>query len=116
MPTVSLLGTDKDGNIDPEKSVDYEIDSRDTIYIELENLDKILPHGCLAGSCGACRISIFDGAENLSPAGPVEQDTIDHIKNNYRKTFGEEYLEGKCIRMSCKVKLLQGKAAIAPLK
>ena len=41
-----------------------------------------LPHGCLSGSCGACRVEIISGKENLM-AGMIEQNTIEALKDEF---------------------------------
>jgi ferredoxin len=65
------------------------------IYDELEKQNLILPHGCLAGSCGACKIEIKSGAKNLSAPGAVELDTLLHLKDG-----------DKIIRLACRAKVL----------
>lgn len=56
-----------------------------------------LPHGCLSGSCGSCRIEILSGEDNLLPASFIEQDTINSIMH--------EYDPSKKIRLSCRAKV-----------
>jgi len=74
MPTVLVKA-----HLPNEKDQIFEVQLGALIFDELENQGCILPHGCLAGSCGSCRIEITKGAENLSPAGAVEQNTIDAL-------------------------------------
>lgn len=76
---------------------EYKVNLNNILYDELERQGLVLPHGCLAGSCGSCRIEIVQGIENLSPMGVVETDTIESIKNSY---------PGKTIRLSCRAKVL----------
>ena len=38
-----------------------------------------LASGCLAGSCGVCRVNIISGINNVQNANIVEQDTIESI-------------------------------------
>lgn len=90
-----------------EKELKFEVESGRLLYDELERQGFILPHGCLAGSCGSCRIEILKGAENLSNAGAVESDTIAHIKENYPVN--------KIIRLSCRAKV-NGDITISVLK
>lgn len=90
-----------------EKEQKFEVESGKVLYDELERQGLILPHGCLAGSCGSCRIEIVEGAENLSNAGAVESDTIHHIKDNYPVN--------KIIRLSCRAKV-NGDITISLLK
>ncbi|MEE2672049.1 MAG: 2Fe-2S iron-sulfur cluster-binding protein [Bdellovibrionota bacterium] len=96
MPTVSF-----------EKQTEkFQVNSGETIYDALHGHGRELPHGCLAGSCGACRIIITEGHKNLAPASPVEQDTIDSVLLNYQRLKGEEYLKGETLRLSCRAKIL----------
>lgn len=89
MPTVLLKPLSPN-----EKEVKFEVKSGKLLYDELERQGFILPHGCLAGSCGSCRIEILDGARNLSNPGAVEADTISHIEATYSPN--------KIIRLSCR--------------
>ncbi len=56
-----------------------------------------LPHGCLAGSCGSCKVEILEGMENISTAGVVEQDTLDTIKRDSPNLHH--------LRLSCRAKI-----------
>lgn len=96
MPTVSING----------ESNQYQVKKDETLYDALKSQGKELPHGCLAGSCGACRVEITGGQDHLSPPSIVEQDTIDSIKVNYNRLYGDEFLNGKTIRLSCRAKVL----------
>jgi ferredoxin len=77
----------------------FEIVEGETIFEGLERLGLVLPHGCLAGSCGACRIEVVEGAENLKQAGAVESDTVAHLKNQLAR-------KDVCIRLSCRAKVI----------
>ncbi len=76
-------------------SKSYIITESSILYDALESQNLIIPHGCLAGACGACRVEISSGAENLSVPGAVELDTLSHLKN-----------EDKIIRLACRAKVL----------
>lgn len=56
-----------------------------------------LPHGCLSGSCGSCRIEIIAGEENLSEPSFIEEDTL--------KSLASEYSSEKKLRLSCRAKV-----------
>lgn len=71
MHTVSL----RDLNIEK----DFKTDESKTIFDSLQDQGYELPHGCLAGSCGTCKIEVLSGEENLSSPGEIEQDTIESI-------------------------------------
>jgi ferredoxin len=105
MPTVlvHLPATNENDGIKTQK---FSVELNRAIYDELERQDLKLPHGCLAGSCGSCRIQVISGSENLAPMGAVEADTVAHIEGNY---------PGKTVRLSCRAKIL-GDIEIAPLK
>ena len=105
MPTVlvHLGSTNENEGI---KTQEFNVEKNLPIFDELERLGLKLPHGCLAGSCGSCRIHVISGNENLSSMGAVEADTVAAIKENY---------PGKCVRLSCRAKIL-GDIEIIPLK
>lgn len=102
MPTVSF-------SIDPEKSAEFqelEVELEQTIYDECERQGVELPHGCLAGSCGSCRMDVLEGAELLKPASVIEQNTIDALKAEMIEKYGEEAISGKDIRLSCRARMI----------
>lgn len=73
----------------------FIVEENKILYNELSDKGLDLPHGCLAGSCGACKIEILSGAENLSTPSAVESDTLLHL--------------GACnktIRLACRAKVL----------
>ncbi len=82
-----------------ENDKNFEVNEGQLLFDELERLGCVLPHGCLAGSCGSCHIEILEGAENLSPPGAVESDTISALQKNYTGL-------NKIIRLSCRAKVL----------
>lgn len=92
-----------------------EVQTGKILFDELELQGLVLPHGCLAGSCGSCRIDVLDGAENLSPPGAVETDTVEAIKKNYCDSGRSHLVTNKDIRLSCRAKVL-GDIKIAVLK
>ena len=110
MPTVSIKA-----NASNEQDLQMEVTYGSILFDELDRQGKQLPHGCLAGSCGACRIIVLEGAENLAVPGGVEKDTIDSIKNNYCSSGRSELVANKNIRLSCRAKV-QGDITIAVLK
>lgn len=89
MPIVSI----------PDQGKDFEVSEGEVLYDSLHDRGEELPHGCLSGSCGACRVEIIEGSKNLSPPGAVEIDTV--------KSLTEELsLEGKNVRLSCRARVL----------
>ena len=105
MPTV-LVKLNQSNENTGEKPREYKVNLNHILYDELERQGLALPHGCLAGSCGSCRIHVINGIENLSAMGVVETDTVDSIKSSY---------PGKNVRLSCRAKVL-GDVEITPLK
>lgn len=95
MPTVSIL----------DKNIEINLKENEIIYNGLEDQGVILQHGCLSGSCGACKIEILEGKENVSPIGAIESDTVSSIIEDYKKRLGEKSVEGKNIRLSCRTKI-----------
>lgn len=113
MPSVSLA---PDLN-NPDDYKTLEIELSQTLYDECERQGVLLPHGCLAGSCGSCRILIEDGLENLKPASLIEQNTIDALKEELLERYGEEFLQGKEVRLSCRARLINdGPLKFRPFK
>lgn len=105
MPIVSIADTEKK----------FEVSEGEILYDSLFDRGHELPHGCLAGSCGACRVEVLSGESNLQPAGIVEQNTIEAIKADYLVKNGAGSLDHKTIRLSCRAKVL-GDVVFKPLK
>lgn len=110
MPTVLVSS-----RLPNEKDQKFEVLEGKILFDELERQGLVLPHGCLAGSCGSCRIEILEGAENLAMPGAVESDTIEAIKTNYCDTNHGDLVLNKNIRLSCRARV-QGDIKIAILK
>lgn len=105
MPTVSLVQVAENGELLDEEVLTFEIEAGENLWIGLETAGHILPSGCLAGSCGTCRINVLEGSENLSRLSIIENDTVEHIKGSYAEAYGKEWLESKKIRLSCRAKV-----------
>lgn len=105
MPRVSIKDTSKV----------FEVNENEILYDALYDRGEELPHGCLSGSCGACRVEIIEGKENLQPPGVIEQNTIDALKDEFNHKYGKEFLEGKEIRLSCRAKV-KGDVCFIPIK
>jgi ferredoxin len=105
MPRVSIADTEKV----------FDVKDGDILYDSLYDQGEELPHGCLSGSCGACRIEVITGNENLQPAGVIETNTIDCLKEEFVQLHGKEFLEGKTIRLACRAKI-KGDVSFRPLK
>ena len=107
MPTVSLKPENKQ----------FKVKKDEILFDALNNQGEELPHGCLAGSCGACRIKVTQGADLLYPPSEVESQTIELLRTNYERTHGPGSGANINIRLSCraKVKDENGEIEIEPL-
>ena len=105
MPTV-LVHLDFPNEKEEKGPIEYKVNVNQILYDELDRQGLQLPHGCLAGPCGSCRIHVIKGIENLSPMGVVEADTVQHLQSEY---------PGKTIRLACRAKVL-GDIEIIPFK
>lgn len=105
MPTVSIKDTTKN----------FEVKEGEILYDSLFDRGEELPHGCLSGSCGACRIEVVSGKENLQPPGVIEKNTIEALKDEFSKTKGADFVSKTEIRLSCRAKVL-GDVCILPIK
>lgn len=74
-----------------------ECEKGQNLFQSFEENGIKLPHGCLSGSCGSCRIEILEGEENLSEPSFIEQDTL--------KSLASEYNDEKKLRLSCRAKI-----------
>ena len=110
MPTALIALDDDDDNGHGKSFKSFEFKAGETFYEGLERQGKVLPHGCLAGACGACRLVILEGAENLDEPGPIEKNTLDSICR------GTPHAEGKTIRLGCRAKVLKGSVKAIPFK
>jgi ferredoxin len=105
MPTVSIK----------DRVKTFEVNSGEILYDSLADRGEDLPHGCLSGSCGACRVEVVIGKENLLPPGVIETNTLDALKDEFSKTRGVDFLKNKEIRLSCRAKVT-GDVCIIPIK
>ena len=92
MPRVSLIDTHQT----------FEVSEGETLYDGLFEKGKKLPHGCLSGSCGACRIEVVEGAENLERAGVIEQNTIEALLHDWSD---RKELSSSNVRLACRAKV-----------
>ncbi len=83
----------------------FEVNDGELLWDGLERLGTTLPAGCLSGSCGTCRINIIEGKDSLAPKGAVESETVEHLKNQYKEKYGEEFLNKKNIRLACRARV-----------
>lgn len=105
MPRVSIADTSKT----------FEVNEGEILYNSLSDQGEELPHGCLSGSCGACRIEVLSGKENLQTASVIELNTVQSLRDEFRQTKGHQFREDCEIRLSCRAKV-QGDIVFRPLK
>ncbi len=117
MPTVSVCEMNENNTLDDKNADNYEVNEGEILFDELEKQEFKLPHGCLAGSCGSCRVWVIEGAEQLKEPSAIEQNTIEAITQTYNETVGEDFLKDKVLRLSCRARIQgNGKIVIAALK
>ncbi len=105
MPRVSIKDTNHT----------FEVNKGEILYDSLFDRGHTLPHGCLSGSCGACKVEVLEGKDQLDKPGAIEQNTIDSLKEEFKTLHGEEFIKEKEIRLSCRAKIL-GDVIIKPIK
>jgi ferredoxin len=89
-----------------EKKLEFELNVNEILYNGLEEKGLVLPHGCLAGSCGACKIEITEGNQNLTPPGVIETNTLNALYDQYKNDWEERGILKENIRLSCRAKIL----------
>jgi ferredoxin len=106
MPTVSvtIVKSGSNGASSKDNST-FELNGSEIIYDGLDRQGHKLPAGCLAGSCGTCKVNIISGIENCHKAGSVEQDTVNHISKTYKEKNGANAMDGKNLRLACRAKI-----------
>lgn len=110
MPTVLVVNPENDEIIE-----EFEVESGEVIFDQLDAQGKTLPHGCLAGSCGSCRILVIEGSQNLNDPGAIESDTIKALEESYIQKNGTEFMTNKKIRLSCRARV-NGNVKIGMIK
>lgn len=60
-------------------SEEVKLSGETNILSELEDKSIYADYGCRSASCGVCACKVLEGSEALSPADPVEQDTISYL-------------------------------------
>lgn len=118
MPTVSVVKINSDGEqiLGPEEN--FEANESQTIFDAAEDNKLNLPCGCLAGSCGSCRVFILEGSENLIAPSVIEENTLKNIAGDYKsKDPSSPFGNQSRIRLSCRAKLNgKGNVKLAPFK
>lgn len=94
---------------------EFQVKEGEILFDQLDAQGKTLPHGCLAGSCGSCRIEVIEGAENLSEPGAIETDTLKALQKSYTEKYGAEFIADKTLRLSCRARV-NGNVKICAIK
>ncbi len=89
---------------------EVSVENEETLYEAFLRHNTDLPHGCLAGSCGACLIKVESGAENLTEPRTIEMDTIDSIKKARGLPESDHY------RLSCRARAIGNLSFSLPQK
>lgn len=104
MPRVSLAETSKV----------FEVTEGSVIYDALSDQGERLPHGCLSGSCGACRVHVISGKDHLSDPSVIELNTIESLKQEFAKQPHMNHLVNFDLRLACRAKV-KGDCEIKPV-
>lgn len=76
------------------RSQEYQVTPSNRSLLEsLEAQKAKLSFGCRSGSCGACIVTVSEGNKLLSPADPMETDTLSRCAN------------GASSRLACRAQL-----------
>lgn len=89
---------------------EVEMDEGEILLDGLLKAGLKYPHGCRAGSCGACRTLVLEGAENLLEGGVIEKITLDGVM----LAHPEPLPAGSSPRLACRAKV-NGPCKITPL-
>lgn len=102
MPIVSIIK--EDGTTQK-----FEVSDGEILFDALDSQGYTLPHGCLSGSCSACKVDIVEGGQNLSELSFIEKNTIESVCSTHD---GSEALH---LRLSCRAKV-HGDVSLKPWK
>lgn len=96
MPNVSFKVHLSNGQI-KEFSHDFDSIENQTLFEICDNQGVKLNHGCLAGSCSACKSYVRKGISALSKRSSIEANTIDSLKHLWN--------ESEIMRLTCRSKI-----------
>ncbi|GGE14883.1 ferredoxin [Marinithermofilum abyssi] len=71
------------------KEYSFDIRRGENLLLESVSRSVMIPFRCTAGRCGACRVRVLEGAENLDP-----------IEENERMRLGDEQVNAG-YRLAC---------------
>ena len=77
----------------------FELKEKETLFDGFSRNGTELPHGCIAGSCGACLIEVHSGSENLTEAKTIEKETLNSI---YK---AKNIDSNRSLRLSCRARV-----------
>ncbi len=84
--------------INLSSSISVYLEENESLCDAFDRAGEVLPHGCLAGSCGVCLIDVKQGSELLKAPRTIELDTLNAIKKE------KPELTNHHIRLACKAK------------
>lgn len=101
---------------------EFELNVGDNLYQGIFDLGLDLPHGCLSGACGACRVEILEGSDQLSTPSTIEKQTLEDLFKEYEHSpkaspsLLQSFKEKK-VRLSCRATIKSdGPITIKPFK
>ena len=83
---------------------ELEVTDDQTLYDACFEQGLDLPHGCLSGSCGACKIIVLEGENSLSPPTLMEKNTLESLISEFKKKGTLPWKESQ-LRLSCRAKI-----------
>ena len=92
MPTVSLV-------MENQEVKTFNVQSGQVVFDALDDLGHKLPHGCLSGSCSACKMIVLEGEDHLEPASLIEKNTIKSVKET------NPSVSDQVVRLACRAKI-----------
>lgn len=87
------------------KKEELELPEGQILYTALEEKGIELRHGCLAGSCGTCKINILDCNAGLNQPGAIESNTIQSLYEDLENYIPRDQLEKLNLRLACRAKI-----------
>lgn len=103
MPKVTNKQNDKD----------FEVSTNSILYDALDDQGEQLPHGCLSGSCGACKVEILNGTDGLDEPGFIENNTLESIISYIKENNLDPDIDKKVLRLSCRA-VVKGDVEFSP--
>ncbi len=116
MPTVSVVELDKELNEVENTCKSFEISEGSVIFDAIDDQGLKLPHGCLAGSCGSCKIIVLEGHDTLQKISFVENNTVEAVIKTLSEKEGVPLTTDHHMRLSCRARIGDKPVKIGLLK